>query len=101
MTDYCWSVDKIDMLPFFGGQSNVVCGASWHVTATSGLLKTDFYGHTDVGIEDLTDFIPYSELTNDIIVEWIKAAVDETWIKSCLDLQLKQLQSANIITQIR
>lgn len=101
MADYKWNIDKVTTIPFFGGQYNVVSNVEWHMTATAGRYTTDYYGASKIPTDDLTDFIPYDQLNNDHIAEWLESAVDVPWLKSCLDYQLQLLQKPTTVVQQR
>ena len=101
MADYSYTIDKVTTLPFFGGQYDVVSQIEWHMTAKAGAISTDYYAVTPIPTDDLTNFTPYSQLTNDDMVAWLQRLVDIDWVKSCIDFQLQQLQVQKTNTQSR
>lgn len=98
MAQYKWHIDKVATLNFFGGQYNVVSRVEWHMSAENVPFKTDYYGATDLPLDDLTYFKPYNQVTNDDIIGWLNTLVDVPWVQSCLDLQLQQMQTPSATT---
>jgi hypothetical protein len=67
-----WSIDRLDV----GPGENVVRGVWYRITATEGETSVEQTGH--VGLPAPTAAItPYASLTEDQILDWAKAAMDE------------------------
>lgn len=98
MADYQWNIDKVETIRFFGGQYDVVSKVDWHMTATAGTLKTDYYGSTVIPTDDLTHFVPYGYLTNDQISHWLEEIIDMQWLHNLLDYQLQKMQQPSATT---
>lgn len=98
MTAYTWNIDNVETIKFFGGQYDVVSRISWHMTAKAGALTANQYGATDVPVDDLTHFTPYTQLTNDDLAAWLEELVDVPWLYACLDLQIQQMQIPSATT---
>ena len=75
MTLYTWSVDSMTNYPEFAGETNVVTVVNWICTGTDGVNTARTAGAT--GIPPVADdpFIPYADLTNDIVIEWVHNAL--------------------------
>ncbi len=89
MINYTWNCRTVDTYPTHAGESNVVYNVHWRVTGMSDQLDSDGYPYlvTNIGTQilstsDITDFIPISEVTNEEVVEWTKAAMGEEQIAS-------------------
>jgi hypothetical protein len=82
MTTYDWNCRTVDCYPEQNNEADVVYNVHWIVTGTSD--QTDPQGMpwvaTNIGTQTLdtsqiTDFIPFDQLTNDEIVAWTKGAM--------------------------
>jgi hypothetical protein len=89
MITYDWNCKTVDVYPVDGDMSDVVYNVHWIVTGTSD--KTDpegvAYSSTCIGtqildVSDITDFIPFEDLTNEEVVAWTKLALDEEQVSS-------------------
>jgi len=84
MTNYNWNCRTVDCYPEQDNEADVVYNVHWIVTGTSD--QTDPQGMpwvaTNIGTQTLdtsqiTDFIPFDQLTNDEIVAWTKGAMGD------------------------
>ena len=89
MTTYDWNCRTVDCYPEQNNEADVVYNVHWIVTGTSD--QTDPQGMpweaTNIGTQTLdtsqiTDFIPFDQLTNDEIVAWTKGAMGEEQVAS-------------------
>lgn len=89
MITYDWNCKTVDTYPTHSGETDVVYNVHWRVTAVSDQVDSDgnayqtsAIGTQDLNTEDITDFIPFDQLTNDQVVEWVKAAMGEEGVSS-------------------
>ena len=84
MTTYDWNCRTVDCYPEQNNEADVVYNVHFIVTGTSD--QTDPQGMpwsaTNIGTQTLdtsqiTDFIPFDQLTNDEIVAWTKGAMGD------------------------
>ena len=76
MITYNWNCKTVDVHPVEGGHTDVVYNVHWIVTGESD----DSYSGRSIGTQILDtstigEFIPFSDLTNDQVVEWTKQAM--------------------------
>ncbi len=76
MITYNWNCKTVDVYPIEGDYTNVVYNVHWIVTGESD----DSYEGRLIGTQILDtnitgDFIPFSDLTNEQVVEWTKQAM--------------------------
>jgi hypothetical protein len=77
MITYNWNCKTVDVHPQEEGETNVVYNVHWIVTGADG-----DYSATNIGTQILPSsegdtFIPFEDLTNEIVVEWTKEAMGE------------------------
>ena len=89
MITYDWNCKTVDVHPTEGEYSDVVYNVHWIVTGVSDEVDThdNPYSVTNIGTQtlstsDITDFTPISEVTNEEVVEWTKAAMGEDQVKT-------------------
>ena len=87
MTTYDWNCRTVDCYPEQDNEADVVYNVHFIVTGTSD--QTDPQGvpwtATNIGTQTLdtsqiTDFIPFDQLTNDEIVAWTKGAMGDEYV---------------------
>jgi len=98
MITYEWNCKTVDCYVEQAGDADVVYNVHWIVTGTSDEVDPEGnpYSATNIGTQtlntdDITDFIPFDEVTNEQVVIWTQAAMGEEQVDSI---------EANIATSI-
>lgn len=81
MINYTWDCRTVDVYPTEGSNTNVVYNVHYRVTGEDGetAVRADSIGTQMLDTSDITEFIPFSDLTNEQVVDWTKASLgDET-----------------------
>ena len=88
-TVYNWNCKTVDVHPTEGSETDVVYNVHWIVTGVSDELDPEgnAYQSTSIGtqvvpLDSESQFIPFDELTNEIVVEWTKEAMGEEQVTS-------------------
>lgn len=74
-----WNINQLDCYPTEDGEVDVVFTAHWSLSAeeVDGDKTYTGYVYGSVGIthDAEAQFIPYNELTKEVVVGWVKAAM--------------------------
>jgi len=91
-TTYNWNCKTVDVHPTEADHTDVVYNVHWIVTGVSDELDPEgnAYQSASIGTQVVTldpesEFIPFEDLTNEIAVEWTKAAMGEEQVTSIED----------------
>ena len=105
---YSWNCRTVDCYPTFEEETDVVYNAHWRLTATSEEVDTNgnpyvasIYGTQVISTDDISDFIPFADLTNATITEWVETTMGEekvTEMKSNLDNKIESLINPTSVT---
>jgi hypothetical protein len=108
MITYDWNCKTVDVHPQEEGETDVVYNVHWIVTGTSDQLdpQGNAYSSTNLGTQVVplnpeTPFIPFDELTNEVVVGWTKDAMGEEQVQSIEDSiasQIAELENPTSIT---
>ena len=108
MTTYNWNCKTVDCYPEQNNEADVVYNVHWIVTGTSDQLNPEgiAYSTTNIGTQTLdtsqiTDFIPFDQLTNDEIVAWTKGAMGDeqvAQIEASIQNQIDNLITPTSVT---
>lgn len=89
MITYDWNCKTVDAYPQNGEYTDLVYNVHWIVTGTLDELRPDgtTYSATNIGTQglntsDVTEFIPFEDLTNEIVVAWTQGAMGEDQVAS-------------------
>ena len=108
MTTFSWNCRTVDVYPTDETYADVVYNVHWIVTGTSDQLdpQDNPYTATSIGTQtlntsDITDFIPFEDLTNEEVVAWTQGAMGEeqvTQIETNIDAQIENLITPTSLT---
>jgi len=108
MITYDWNCKTVDIHPQAEGETNVVYNVHWIVTGISDELDSNLnhYSATNIGTQVVplapeTPFIPFEDLTNEIVVGWTKDAMgaDQVQaIESNIASQIAELENPSSVT---
>lgn len=91
MTNYTWKVTKLFTQTIDGKEDYVVI-AYYDVFGTDGTYEASLTSNiAQFSTEDVTEFIPYADLTEEIVLGWIKETLGENGIisiESCIQGQI-------------
>ena len=106
MITYDWNCKAVNVRPLEDGEVDVVYNVDWIVTGTSDILAPEgyspdpspFYQANSMGQQELpwnpeSTFIPFEDLTNEIVVEWTQAAMGEEQVASIETNIASQIES--------
>ena len=77
MITYDWNCKTVDVHPQEEGETDVVYNVHWIVTGVDGDYSASCIGTQVVPLNEGGTFIPFEDLTNDVVVEWTKEAMGE------------------------
>jgi len=72
---YEWFVDQMLVKPVEGDKKNVVCLIIWRCVGTHGETTGTQSGEVEIKYDGVGDFVPYEELTKDIVFNWCWSTV--------------------------
>ena len=101
-TAYNWNCKTVDVHPQEAGKTDVVYNVHWIVTGISDEIDPEgnAYQATTIGTQTVpldleSEFIPFEDLTNEIVVDWTKDAMGaeqvtsiEAGIQQAIDLEI-------------
>ena len=89
MVTYNWNCRTVDAYVEQNNEADVVYNVHWIVTGTSDEVdpQDNPYSATSIGTQtidtgDITDFIPFDQVTNEEVVAWTQTAMGEDQVTS-------------------
>ena len=77
MTTKNWSITQLSVYPQSEGEADVVCAAAWNVSGTDGTYNGSLNGLTAFKLDPEAPFIPYDQLTQEQVLEWVWGSLGE------------------------
>jgi hypothetical protein len=84
MIIYNWDCKTVDAYPQDGEYTDLVYNVHYFVTgedSETAYIGT-IIGTQNLNVSDVTEFIPFEDLTNEIVVGWTKSALGEEQVAS-------------------
>jgi hypothetical protein len=84
MTNYTWTIVDMDRLT----SDNFVVTVHYNVSATDGTYSASTYGTITYQEQPGETFVPYDQLTEEIVVGWVKESLGEATVEASLQSQI-------------
>jgi hypothetical protein len=102
-TTYKWVISSLDSYPTnVEGLTDVICIVHWRYQAEQvdgdKTYSAEIYGSLSVGSPDPADFVPYDQVTYEMICGWLEAYIEVEPLQSELDAQIENLVNPKIIS---
>lgn len=73
---YNWKIERLDTVPQVGELTDVVRVIHWRLLASDGTNQDDCYGTVTLSGENPGVFVPYDELTQEQVIDWLTESID-------------------------
>lgn len=81
MASFNLTVYGLEKIPSAGALQNIVARVYWRYTGTDGVNETSVMGSTDLSEPDANSFMPFDELTEAQVKDWVLASTDpQSWV---------------------
>jgi hypothetical protein len=97
-----WNVNTVDVYPEYESNSDVVYNVHWRVTKVDEEYSATTYGTQILSTSDIGDFVPFDELTSEVVKGWVLNAMGEeevTSLEAGLDAQIESKKNPTSITK--
>ena len=93
MIIYAWNCTRVDAYPIENENTDVVYNVHYQITGAD--ISNSAYQASTVGIQLLdtsviTEFIPFEDLTNEIVTNWVKTAMGAEAVEA-LELSISNM----------
>ena len=89
MTTYLWTIQQMERLTSDG----FVVTVHYNVSAVDGDYQASTYGTTSYPQTPGETYIPYADLTQDIVVGWVQEALGKDTVEASLQGQIDALKN--------
>ena len=69
-----FTIKKVYVFPQRGEHTNVIGKLDWEVRLSEGLAESMGMGETLLDVDNIANFVPAEQVTNEQMIEWVKAA---------------------------
>jgi hypothetical protein len=94
-----WIIETLYVRPAEAGLTNVVVTANWRCNGSQGQYAGTCYGSTTFEAPDPQAFTPYSDLTQDDVLNWVfNSGVDKAGVEANVQQQIDNQINPPILT---
>jgi hypothetical protein len=98
---YILKIERLERYPELDGKQNVVFSAYWRFIATNGKTTVSTCGVQKIETDDLSRFISYDQLKEDVVVDWVKSSMVKNNVKlsdmeTMLDAEIAEIEQPKI-----
>jgi hypothetical protein len=102
-TTYKWVVSSLDSYPKDAeGLTDVICVIHWRYQAeqveNEKTYFAEVYGTLSVPSPDPANFVPYEDVTYEMVCSWLEAGLDKEALEQNLDSQIEDQINPKIVT---
>lgn len=91
--DYTWNFNPLESYPTSSGQNDVVFKVHWQLYGSTGSYQSSVIGSQEVAYESGSIFIPFNELTYDIVYNWMTASMGEERMNDYINFVNQQIEN--------
>ena len=96
-----WIINQMDCVPKDGDLTDFVVNVHWNRNATEVVNQKEYfasvYGSQSFSKDEVTNFIPYEDLTYEIVCEWLDSSLDVEALDANLDAQIENQVNPPIV----
>lgn len=96
-----WIINQMDCVPQDGDLTDFVVTVHWNRNATEVVNEKEYfasvYGSQSFSKDDVANFIPYEELTYEIVCGWLDATINVEALDLNLDAQIENQVNPPIV----
>jgi hypothetical protein len=90
---YSWNFNPLESYPTASGQTDVVFKVHWQLTATTESYSSRTIGTQNVQYTSGSPFIPFNELTEEIVYGWVTSSMSEEEYNNAINYLTNDIQS--------
>ncbi len=98
-----WVIAAFDCKPTEGELTDVAFVVHWRKQATEVVddktYTADMYGACQVGAPDPESFVPFEQLTEEVVVPWLENTLDVEAIDSALVAKIEEQKNPPVVTK--
>lgn len=95
-----WSIVKVEVLPSFESNTNVVNKLHWNLIASKNGKSASVLGATEVSFNPDIEFTPFDQLEEQQVIAWLKQSLGQEVVSNHEENVLKMLSDLTNLPSI-
>jgi len=97
MITYSWIFSQFDTAPSLDGLTDVVKVIHWRMNAEEDGISTTAYGTVNLADPSPAQFVPFSEITEEMTIEWVSSAMNVADVQASLAAQIAMIKNPPVV----
>lgn len=102
MTNFTWKITKLYTQTIDGKEDYVVV-ANYEITGVDDIHEASLSNVERFSTENVTEFIPYADLTEEIVIGWVKESLGQIGVDSmeaCINGQIESKKNPPVSPEV-
>jgi hypothetical protein len=96
---YNWNFSPLESYPTASGQTDVVFLVHWQAYGSTGSYQRSLIGTQPVTYDSGSAFVPFGELTYQIVYDWVSSSMDMSKVEENIAQQIKNQINPPVLIQ--
>lgn len=97
--EYTWIISALDCKVSENGLTNVVSTIHWRYRGTDeDEISYETYGAQPMSAPDPTSFVPYEDVTEVMVIDWLENTLEVETLQSQINSQIDLIKNPVIVT---
>lgn len=101
---WIWETGSLGCIPEIEGKQDYVVIVNWRIRGTynptgepNSAISVDNYGQQTLQVVEGSEFIPFDELTPEIVIGWLEPLIDVPAIEASIAAQIESIVNPPIV----
>lgn len=98
MINYNWIISSLECVISENNLENIIKTIHWRYRGTENNIQYDLYGSVNLDTPDPNNYIPYENLTQTIVENWLESNLDITSFQQRISDEIELIKNPVTIT---
>ena len=80
--EYNWNTLEVEVFNSLDGNTDVVYNVKYEILISENGTGVSLFKEQELEVSSITEFIPFEDLTNEIVIGWVKNILGESGVEN-------------------
>ena len=80
--EYNWNTLEVEVFNSLDGNTDVVYNVKYEILISENGTGVSLFKEQELEVSSITEFIPFEDLTNEIVIGWVKNVLGESGVEN-------------------
>lgn len=92
--EYNWNTLEVEVFNSLDGNTDVVYNVKYEILISENGTGVSLFKEQELEVSSITEFIPFEDLTNEIVIGWVKNVLGESGVENA------QQEAAELLNKV-